>query len=99
MDTSEIRVFISYSRSDQSLVTPIVQMMRTIGRPVFQDVDSIPAGKRWRTIIDDSIEKASMVFVFWCWHSRGSLQVRREWELAIQANKDIIPTRLDDTPP
>lgn len=98
MDTSEIRVFISYSRTDLSLVTPIVRMMRTIGRPVFQDVDSIPSGKRWRTVIENSIDMASIVFVFWCWHARGSLQVRKEWERAIQAKKDIVPTLLDDTP-
>ncbi|NOX42483.1 MAG: toll/interleukin-1 receptor domain-containing protein [Gammaproteobacteria bacterium] len=98
MNTSETRVFISYSRADQELVTPIVKLMRTIGKSAFQDIDSIPAGKKWRTIIEESIEGASIVFVFWCAHSKCSDEVRKEWQHAIRMNKDVVPTLLDDTP-
>lgn len=98
MNTGNIHIFVSYSRHDQLLVTPIVQLIRAIGGGVFQDVDSIPPGKRWKPVIQDSIDRASVVLVFWCAHSRSSKEVHAEWEQAILANKDVVPTRLDDTP-
>lgn len=98
MNTSEIHIFVSYSRFDQFLVTPIVQLIRAIGGSIFQDVDSIPPGKRWKPVIEDSLDQASVVLVFWCAHSRSSKEVRAEWEQAILASRDVVPTRLDDTP-
>jgi hypothetical protein len=98
MTTGETHIFVSYSRVDQSLVTPIVQVIRAIGAGVFQDIDGIPYGKRWRPVIEDSIERAIVVLVFWCAHSRDSDEVRREWGRAVEAAKDVVPTRLDDTP-
>lgn len=97
-NTGEIPIFVSYSRLDQLLVTPIVQVIRAIGGSVFQDVDSIPPGKRWRPVIEESLDRASIVLVFWCAHSRSSKEVRAEWEQAILATKVVVPTRLDDTP-
>lgn len=94
----EIQIFVSYSRFDQPLVTPIVQVIRAVGGGVFQDVDTIAPGKRWRAVIEDSIERASIVLVFWCAHACASKEVRAEWEQAARAGKDIVPIRLDDTP-
>lgn len=98
MNRSKTRVFISYSRADEALVTPIVKLMRAIGNSVFQDVDSIQPGMKWRTVIEESIDNALIVLVFWCSHSKKSLEVRKEWERAIMMNKDIVPALLDDTP-
>lgn len=98
MDSGEMRVFVSYSRSDAALVTPIVQIMRAVGGSVFQDADSIPPGKRWRLVIEESIDQASIIFLFWCAHSLGSDQVRLEWQRAVAEEKVLIPTLLDDTP-
>lgn len=91
-------VFVSYSRVDQALVGPLVQVLRTIGGRVFQDVESIPPGKLWRSVIKDSIDDASVVLVFWCEHSKRSQKVRREWVRGIRAQKDVVPALLDSTP-
>lgn len=91
-------VFVSYSRRDACIVTPIVQIMRAVGVGVFHDIDSIPFGKRWRPVIEDSIHNATIVLVFWCAHSCESVEVRKEWELAIHAEKAVVPVLLDDTP-
>lgn len=98
MEPAETRVFVSYSRADQALVTPIVQILRAVGGAVFHDLDSIPPGRRWRPVIEDSIDHAAVVLVFWCDHARTSDEVRQEWQRAIRAGKAVIPTLLDDTP-
>jgi len=95
---SPTRVFVSYSRRDQSIVTPIVHIIRAVGLRVFQDIDSTPYGKRWRPVIEKSVKTASVVLVFWSEHAKESSEVRKEWELAVEAGKDIVPTLLDDTP-
>lgn len=92
------RVFVSYSRRDEQIVTPIVQIMRAVGMGVFQDIDSIPFGKRWRPVIELSIQRATVVVVFWCDHARGSVEVRKEWEQAIRDDKSVVPMLLDNTP-
>lgn len=92
------RVFVSYSRVDEFLVTPIVRIIRAIGVPTFQDVDCIPAGKRWRPIIVESVDDASLLIVFWCAHAKNSIEVCNEWQRAVQRDKDIVPALLDATP-
>jgi hypothetical protein len=98
MNESDVHIFISYSRVDQSLVTPIVQVFRAVGAGVHHDIDSIPYGRRWRPVIEESIDRAAVTLVFWCAHSRDSVEVRTEWERAIQADKAVVPVLLDDTP-
>jgi hypothetical protein len=91
-------VFVSYSRADVQLVTPIVETIRATGGTAFQDIDSIPPGKRWRAHIRSMIDQASMVIVFWCAHSNLSREVTSEWHIALEADKDIAPALLDNTP-
>lgn len=43
-----VNVFVSYSHDDAALVTPIVKLLRVNKALVFQDLDSIELGKRWR---------------------------------------------------
>lgn len=98
MHPTETHIFVSYSRTDQGLVTPIVQMLRATGAAVFRDLDSLPPGKKWRLVIEESIDHCCVLLVFWCSHARASPEVRKEWERAIQEGKDVIPVLLDDTP-
>jgi TIR domain len=86
------QVFVSYSHRDKALVTSIVHLLRAIGGTVFQDADSIPPGKRWRLIIEESIDHATTVLVFWCAHARESDAVREEWQLAVKQNMEIFET-------
>lgn len=94
---SNHRVFVSYSRADQAIVTPIVHVIRAVGVSSFQDVDSIPYGKRWRPVVEDSVDNASLVLVFWCAHSRQSREVRAEWSRALGTKKELVPVLLDST--
>ena len=98
MKHSESHIFVSYSRIDEALVSPLVRVMRATGADVFQDIDSIPYGKLWRPVIEERIELAEILLVFWCEHSERSAAVRDEWQLAAKAGKAIVPVMLDGTP-
>jgi hypothetical protein len=96
--TKKLSVFISYSRSDESIVTPIVNIIRAVGVGTFQDIDDIPFGKRWRPIIENSIKKAKFFLIFWSTHSANSKEVQRELKQAINLDKSLIPVIMDSTP-
>lgn len=93
-----IKVFVSYSRDDESLVAPIVRLLRVNTSYVFQDVDGIRPGKRWREEIARGIADSNLVVVFWCRHAMTSASVSEEWTAAIEQKKDLLPLLLDATP-
>ena len=90
-------MFVSYSRSDKRTATLVVQLLRARD-DVFYDVDSIPAGERWREALLRAIDNASHFYLLWCKHSADSLEVLSEYERAISRNKRLVPVLLDSTP-
>jgi TIR domain len=93
-----VNVFISYSRVDASLVTPVVKLLRANQSLVFQDIDNIQPGREWRKEIVKGLANSRLVIVFWCDHSQSSKEVAREWKTALRLKKDLLPLLLDDTP-
>jgi hypothetical protein len=91
-------VFVSYSHADTSLVAPVVRLLRVNKSLVFQDIDSIQAGRRWRNAIAQSLAESHLVVVFWCSHASRSKEVAKEWKAAIEQEKDLLPLLLDATP-
>ena len=89
---------MSYSHADVSLVAPVVQLLRVNKSLVFQDVDGIQPGKRWRNEIAKALSQSHLVVVFWCDHARRSDEVSKEWNAAIEQEKDLLPVLLDATP-
>jgi TIR domain len=91
---------ISYARPDQPQVRAIVALLkaalRDIDKAVFWDGE-FEAGDPWFEQIKTNIDAAPQLFVFWCAHSSGSKQVRREFEYAFGAKKRVVPVLLDDT--
>lgn len=90
-------VFVSYSRDDSRMATVVVQLLRARD-DVFYDIDSIPAGERWRDALLRAIDNATHFYLLWCMHSAGSEEVEREWRRAISGNKRLVPVLLDSTP-
>lgn len=74
----DFRIFISYSHVDSALVEPVVRMLRAARDSVFRDVDSIKPGKPWRMQIAKALQRANLVYVFWCLRARGSKEVSDE---------------------
>jgi len=91
-------VFVSYSHADSSLVSPVVKLLRVNKSLVFQDIDTIQPGKRWRGEIDKALSESHLVVVFWCTHASGSNEVSKEWRAAVELKKDLLPLLLDTTP-
>ena len=90
------RAFISYSRKDAALVSPIAATLKALG-PVFIDQDIAP-GARWRVELETALEVADLMFLFWCDHSAASAEVAAEYTQAIAARKAIVPLLMDRTP-
>jgi hypothetical protein len=57
-------VFVSYSHADSSLVDPVVKLLRINKSFVFQDIDGIQPGKRWRSEIAQALAESHLVVVF-----------------------------------
>jgi hypothetical protein len=94
----EYGIFVSYSRRDGDIVTPLVQMLRLSGTGVFRDIDHIRPGTKWRAVLIDAVDSCELVLLFWCHHSAESAEVRKEYTQALQGGKLLTPVLLDDTP-
>lgn len=91
------RLFVSYSRKDKRIVKPVVRLMRLGKTPVFQDLDSIEPGKKWRVELAESVADASKIVVFWCSHSAKSKNVAEEWQAGMSLGKELVPVIMDST--
>lgn len=95
---AEYRIFVSYSRKDAAIVTPLVNLLRLGGSGVFRDVDHISPGLRWRAVLIDAVDSCELIVLFWCRHSAKSAEVAKEYTQAMRAGKLLAPVLLDDTP-
>jgi len=96
-ESSDWRIFISYSHVDRCVVTPLTELIRVTGASTFRDEDSIPKGKRWKIVIAESLAACKTVLVFWSAAAADSKAVEKEYMDAIEKNKDVVPVLLDDT--
>lgn len=103
------KIFVSYSRQDGRIIGMLVKLLRAGlyqsdngGRDhrdlVFLDTEDIPPGEDWRQAIEQAIDRAQSIFLFWCTHSEGSNEVATEYRSALRKGKNVVPVLLDDTP-
>lgn len=94
-----MNIFVSYSPADNELVSAIVSLLCASNSAlVYCDADSIRRSGRWREELEAAISEANVVLVFWCHHSNTSYEVRKEFTLALEQGKDVLPLLLDGTP-
>jgi hypothetical protein len=93
-----VSIFVSYSHQDSGLVKPVVGLLRGTKDLVFQDIDNIRPGTKWRRQIEDALHAAHVFVLFWCYHSSRSTEVKKEYKLALSTGKDVLPVLLDTTP-
>ena len=92
-------VFISYSRVNGEVVTIAAKLLKAGGgATVFQDVVDIEYGSDWQEALARAIRQCERVLVFWSLAASTSEWVEREWRMALQAGKRIVPMLLDKTP-
>lgn len=94
-----MNIFVSYSPADNELVSAIVSLLCASNSALaYCDADSIRRSGRWREELETAISEANVVLVFWCHHSNTSYEVRKEFALALEQGKDVLPLLLDGTP-
>jgi hypothetical protein len=92
------QLFVSYSRRDREVVSPMTAILRLAGAEVFRDEDSIPPGTKWQEAINTSITDCHCLVVFWSANAAASDAVRYEYMHGATLKKDIAPILMDDTP-
>ncbi len=105
-ETSELnavkpqRVFISYSRADRQRVEGLASLLEALDHDVFMDQRSIRPGKRWRDKLEEELQAADVLVVFWTRHAARSDWVRREYESFETQFPDrpLMPVLGDTTP-
>lgn len=94
-----VNVFVSYSPADNELASAIISLLSAgNGALVYCDADSMRTSGRGRDELRTAIAQADVVLVFWCHHSFTSYDVRKEFVLALEQGKEVLPLLLDSTP-
>jgi hypothetical protein len=94
-----MNIFVSYSPEDSELVAAIISTLCASNRALdYCDAGSLRARGRWREELAGAITEARVVLVFWCHHSNTSYEVRKEFAIALEQGKDVLPLLLDGTP-
>ena len=84
-------VFISYSRKDQEFVTKLASDLNEKVAGVWFDQSDIQAGQKWRDQIAEGIRNCKAFILVLSPDSAASQYVQMEINLALEANKQIIP--------
>ena len=90
-------VFISFSFKDQSLAENIVNILSsTYGISCWICTRDIDGGKRYKKLIPEAIDNAKVVVFLQSSSSIESKEIPKEIGMAFDADKTIIPFKLDD---
>jgi TonB family protein len=94
------RVFISYSSIDRFRVNGLGLLLEAMGHRVFHDHRTIKPGMRWEAALQEGLEDADVLMVFWTRHASRSDWVRKEYEYFAGSHPDrsLVPVLGDETP-
>lgn len=92
----ESAAFLSYAREDRFVAERIRSELQRYGLPSFQDLESIPAGNRFRDEIAGALRQTRCVVVLVSKYSVASDEVLRELKIAQDLDLPIIPVILDE---
>jgi len=86
-----IDVFVSYSRRDAEFVRRLHEALSGRGKEVWVDWEDIPATAAWRERIGEGIDSANAFVFVLSPESVASVECNAELDLALAANKRIVP--------
>lgn len=94
------KVFISYSSIDRVRTQGLGLLLEAMGHQVFHDHRTIKPGMKWKAALQDGLDGADIVMVFWTRHAARSDWVRKEYEyfLANYPERPLVPVLGDETP-
>ena len=87
-------IFVSYSRIDGDVVDQIVARLEQDGFKIWIDREEIKAGELWHETVVQAIDNAYAFILMLSPNSTASDNVRREVDLAEDANKELVPVLL-----
>ncbi len=101
------QVFLSYAREDESAAKRLCNDLRTGGRTVWFDRDSLRGGERWRSAIDKAIRESDFFVALLSGASvtkRGMVQaeIKKALDVLDEIPEDriyLIPVRLTECEP
>jgi hypothetical protein len=87
-------IFISYSRTDREAVDGIVARLEQDGFHVWIDREELRPGELWQEAIVQAVDNAYAFVLMLSRDAAASDNVRREVDLAEEANKELVPVLL-----
>jgi hypothetical protein len=81
-------IFCSYSHDDTHIVERVERAYKALGLDYLRDVMSLKSGSQWSDELLQLIEKADIFQLFWSESAAGSPYVQKEWEYALNLNRD-----------
>jgi|TARA_B100000315_G_scaffold111949_2_gene102663 serine/threonine-protein kinase len=93
---SDPYIFVSYVHEDSDVVYPEIQWLKDQGFNIWFD-EGISPGGEWRKELADSIEGSSLFLYFISPHSIESNHCKREVNLAVDLEKQLLAVHLEET--
>jgi DNA-binding beta-propeller fold protein YncE len=92
-------VFVSYSHHDKPQADAVCATLEAKGiRCWIAPRDVIP-GQEWGAAIVDAIQSSRVMVLVFSSHANASPQIRREVQIAVSAERVLIPFRIEDVAP
>jgi hypothetical protein len=91
-------IFISYANEDRERAAQVAALLESAGWSVWWD-RRIPAGRTWRTVLEEALGGSRCMMVLWSNHSVTSPWVAEEAEEARRLNKTLVPVLINAVEP
>lgn len=88
------QAFISYSRQDKAIALRLHEELEFRGLPIWIDLEDIRGGTHWALEIELAITECPFLILLLSPSAVKSEYVKKEYSLAIELNKTIIPVLL-----
>ncbi|MCC6615179.1 MAG: TIR domain-containing protein [Anaerolineae bacterium] len=88
------RLFISYSRTDESFARRLATSLSEMGADIWIDIQNIPAGMKWSSAIQQGLDVCDAMIVVITPSSASSDNVEDEWQYYRDRGKPIVPVMV-----
>ncbi len=88
------RIFISYSRKDESFARRLATSLSQLGADIWIDLEDIPAGMKWSSAIQQGLDTGDILIVIISPDSMASRNVEDEWQYYLDNGKAVVPVLL-----
>ncbi len=85
------RLFVSYSRVQETFARKLATDLIECGADVWMDVLSIQAGTNWSNAIQQGLDSCDMMLLIISPDSMSSVNVQQEWQYYVDDGKEIVP--------